>query len=194
MIDNLLELDKIIFIFLNGLGSPSFDIFWLIITNKILNAIIYLLLAFYFFKKTNFKYFSLMILTISVLILFTDQFTNFIKHTVSRPRPCHEADLESVIRLVKENCGGAYGYFSAHASNSFALAFFFSRLFSKQKWLTIMLISFAFIVSYSRIYIGVHYPLDVFSGIILGSFSGYIIYSFWKKFIFDFQSHKINNL
>lgn len=185
MIENLLELDISLFLFLNGLGDPVFDIFWLVITNKILNAIIYFILALYFFNKTNLKHFSFLLLSVSVLILFTDQFTNLIKYTVSRPRPCHEEDFEGLIRLVKESCGGAYGYFSGHASNSFALAFFFSRLLFKIKWLPVSLILFAFLVSYSRIYIGVHYPLDVLSGVIVGSFSGYIGYSLWNKFIYN---------
>ena len=184
MLENLFELDRSLFIFLNGLGRPIFDMFWLMVTNKILNAIIYFGLALYFLKKTNLKFFFLLLVSVSLLILFTDQFTNFIKYYISRPRPCHVEDLTSIIRLVKQDCGGAFGYFSGHASNSFALAFFFSRLLYNIKCLPTLLILFAFLVSYSRIYIGVHYPLDVFSGSIMGSLSGYIGYYFWSRFIF----------
>ena len=53
MVETLLEFDKVLFLFLNGLGSPSYDSFWLVITNKLLNAFIYFILALYFFKKTN---------------------------------------------------------------------------------------------------------------------------------------------
>jgi len=191
MIETLLELDKLLFLFLNGLGSPSYDAFWLVITNKLLNAFIYFILTLYFFKKTNLKYFVLLLLSISVLILFTDQFTNFIKHVVSRPRPCYEEYFQELIRLVKSNCGGAFGYFSGHASNSFALAFFFSRLLSSElKQLPIFLFLFAFLVAYSRIYIGVHYPLDVFSGAVIGSFLGFIGYFLWSKYVYSDQIEK----
>ncbi len=191
MVETLLEFDKVLFLFLNGLGSPSYDSFWLVITNKLLNAFIYFILALYFFKKTNLKYFFLLLLSISVLILFTDQFTNFIKHIASRPGPCYEANFLELIRLVKLNCGGAFGYFSGHASNSFALAFFFSRLLSSElKQLPIFLFLFAFLVSYSRIYIGVHYPLDVFSGAVMGSFSGLIGYLLWSKYLYSDQIEK----
>ena len=168
-----------------------FDVFWLIITNKILNAVIYFGLSLYFFKKTNLKHFSILLVSVSLLIFFTDQFTNFIKYSVSRPRPCHLEDLNGLIRLVKQDCGGAFGYFSGHASNSFALAIFFSRLMSKVKWLPNLLIVYAFLVAYSRIYIGVHYPLDVFSGLIMGCFSGYFGYYLYNRLIYIKSQNKI---
>ena len=193
MIEYLLQLDRLLFIFLNGLGGPMFDVFWLTITNKILNAVIYFGLALYFFKKTNLKHFSILLVSVSLLILFTDQFTNFIKYTVSRPRPCHVEDLNGLIRLVKQDCGGAFGYFSGHASNSFALAIFFSRLMSKIKWLPNLLIVYAFLVAYSRIYIGVHYPLDVFSGLIMGCFSGYFGYYLYNRLIYIKSQYEFSN-
>ena len=191
MIEYLLQLDRSLFIFLNGLGDPVFDMFWLITTNKILNAVLYFGLTLYFLKKTNLKHFSILLVSVSLLILFTDQFTNFIKYTISRPRPCHAEDLNGLIRLVKQDCGGAFGYFSGHASNSFALAIFFSRLMSKIKWLPNLLILYAFLVAYSRIYIGVHYPLDVFSGLIMGFFSGYFGYYLYDRLVYKKSQNKI---
>ena len=183
MIENLLELDISLFLFLNGLGDPAFDVFWLVITNKILNAIIYFILALYFFNKTNLKHFSYLLLSVSLLILFTDQFTNLIKYTVSRPRPCHEEDFQGLIRLVKESCGGAYGYFSGHASNSFALAVFFSGILKAYSRLFLYLLLFiAALIAYSRIYIGVHFPLDIFCGMLMGSLIGYLFHKLWIFF------------
>jgi undecaprenyl-diphosphatase len=87
-----------------------------------------------------------------------------------------------MLRLVKPTCGGLYGYFSAHASNSFTLAVFFSSIFRvKYKSLPFLLLFVAFLVAYSRIYIGVHYPLDVASGVAFGSLVGMAFYRIWLR-------------
>jgi len=183
MIENLIELDREIFIYLNSLGKREYDFFWLVMTNKILNFTIYVIFSIIYLSKTNLKRFSLLLFTILLMILFTDQTTNFFKYSFSRLRPCHEEDLIGIIRLLKSNCGGLYGYFSAHASNSFALASFFSMLYRKNGIkIPIFLISVAVLVSYSRIYIGVHYPFDVISGAFFGILSGYSFYLFSKKY------------
>jgi len=88
-----------------------------------------------------------------------------------------------MVRLVKPSCGGLYGYFSGHASNSFSLAVFFSFIFGvKYIRLPYLLFSIAFLVAYSRIYIGVHYPLDVVSGMAFGSLVGLVFYFIWRRF------------
>ena len=184
MIENLIELDREIFIYLNSLGKREYDFFWLVMTNKILNFTIYFIFSIIYLSKTNLKRFSLLVFTILLMILFTDQTTNFFKYSFSRLRPCHEEDLIGIIRLLKSSCGGLYGYFSAHASNSFALASFFSMLYIKNGIkIPIFLISVAVLVSYSRIYIGVHYPFDVISGAFFGILSGYSFYLFSKKYL-----------
>ena len=117
-----------------------------------------------------------------LLVLITDQFTNLFKDGFQRLRPCYEPALEGLVRLVKEGCGGKYGYFSGHASNSFALAVFYSLILkSRFKKSPFLLIGLACMVSFSRIYLGVHYPLDVISGIIFGALVGFIFYLIWVK-------------
>jgi len=87
-----------------------------------------------------------------------------------------------MVRLVKSSCGGMYGYFSGHASNSFALAVFFSGVFgAKYRKLPFLLLFVAFLVAYSRIYIGVHYPLDIVSGMAFGSLVGLLFYRIWLR-------------
>ena len=108
-----------------------------------------------------------------------DQITNLFKYGIARPRPCHEADVMVAMRLVKSWCGGAYGYFSGHASNSMAVAIFSGFMLKYRfKYLIYFLIIWAIAMGYSRIYIGVHYPLDVLSGMIFGGLSGYMFYRF----------------
>ena len=125
----------------------------------------------------------MLLLFVALLILVTDQATNLFKDGLERLRPCHEPVLKEMVRLVKPSCGGLYGYFSGHASNSFALAVFFSCIFGvKYIRLPFLLLFVAFLVAYSRIYIGVHYPLDVVSGMVFGSLVGMVFYRIWRKF------------
>ena len=125
----------------------------------------------------------MLLLFVAFLILVTDQATNLFKDGLERLRPCHEPVLKEMVRLVKPSCGGLYGYFSGHASNSFALAVFFSCIFGvKYIRLPFLLLFVAFLVAYSRIYIGVHYPLDVVSGIVFGSLVGMVFYHIWRRF------------
>ena len=81
------------------------------------------------------------------------------------------------LRLVKSSCGGRYSYFSGHASNSMAVAVFTGLLLrNKYKYLVFLMLFWAALMAYSRIYIGVHFPLDVLSGMFFGAISGFIFY------------------
>jgi undecaprenyl-diphosphatase len=85
------------------------------------------------------------------------------------------------VHLVDNYEGGKYGFPSSHASNSFALAVFVILLIGKRfKWLNYVVLSYPILVSYSRIYLGVHYPGDVICGMIIGSLLGFIFYKIWR--------------
>tara|TARA_Y100000746_G_scaffold69037_1_gene57561 strand:- start:716 stop:1285 length:570 start_codon:yes stop_codon:yes gene_type:complete len=183
MIDDIITYDKTLFVYLNNLGSESFDFIWIILSNKLINIFLYLGAIVLFFRNNNFKSTAKLVLLISIMILFTDQTTNLFKDGFSRLRPCHDPFVSDISRLVKESCGALYGFFSAHASNSFSLAIFFIGIFKNTyRYLIPVLLTIAFLIGYSRIYLGVHYPLDVISGSIYGVFTGYIFYILWKRF------------
>ena len=190
MIEEIINFDEIIFLYLNSLGSQSFDFFWLLITNKFLNFIIYFSLLFAVFKKYGrTRAFNVFFLAV-ILIVVVDQATNFSKFFFGRLRPCYDEQISLLSRLVSIHCGGKFSFFSAHASNSFALATFFSIIFKKSKILRIAIVFLALLIAYSRIYIGVHYPMDVIVGAVFGVFFSityvYFINKYLKNKLFNF--------
>ena len=190
MIQEIIDFDKVIFLYLNSLGSKSFDFFWLLITNKFSNFIIYFSLLFVIYRRYGTTKALNVFLYALILILIVDQTTNFSKFFFGRLRPCYDEQISLLSRLVSSHCGGRFSFFSAHSSNSFALATFFSFIFKNLKILRIVLVFLALLVAYSRIYIGVHYPLDVIIGALFGVFFSityvYFINKYLKNRIFNF--------
>lgn len=182
MLEDIVKWDRSMFTLLNGWGTAQWDPFWLFITDKWSSIPLYVLLlvlCFYFFgwKRT-----LLILGVVAVMITVSDQLSNMFKYGFERLRPCYDPELESVIRLVKSSCGGKYGYFSAHASNSTAVAAFFGLLFMRHaRILAWVLPIWALTVAYSRIYLGVHFPLDVLTGIVLGGSIGTLSFLGYQK-------------
>ena len=190
MLEQLLQLDHELFLYLNGLGTETWDSFWMFYTDKKHWIPFYALLAYLMYKRLNSKMFILTVIVIVFMVTFTDQVTNLFKHGFERFRPCHNADLIDHMRLVKSWCGGQFGYFSGHASNSMAVAVFTGFLLRDRfKYLIFILLFWAALMGYSRIYIGVHFPLDVVSGFAFGALSGYGFYKLdkylQKRFIYN---------
>lgn len=169
MLEELVHFDKELFLFLNHLGSSQWDGFWLFITNKWSALPLYVLLAYATYRVYGLKQLLMVMVSIAVLILATDQLANFFKYGIARLRPCYDLEIGESVRLVKASCGGRFGYFSAHAGNSFAVATFFTLLLgAKYRFVGFFLMVWAVTVAYSRIYIGVHFPLDILTGAIIG--------------------------
>ena len=120
---------------------------------------------------------------IALLITLSDQGSVLIKIFFQRYRPCHNGIIADIVHLVKGKCGGQYSFVSSHASNCFAFAIFAGLLLKRKlKRVFIPLVLWASLISYSRIYLGSHYPADVFGGALLGIVLGYLMVKMYSYF------------
>jgi len=189
MLDQLIQYDKEVFLFLNNLGNSTWDSFWMTYTTKLNWIPLCADLLYLIYRSINRKAFLLTILVIALMITFTDQVTNLFKDGFERLRPCFTEDVQGLMRLVKSRCGGKFGYFSGHASNSMAVAVFTGLLLKhRYKYLVFLLLFWAALMAYSRVYIGVHFPLDIFSGMLFGAISGFVFYKLIQYLRFKFAS------
>ncbi|MDO6597648.1 phosphatase PAP2 family protein [Oceanihabitans sp. 2_MG-2023] len=176
MLDQLIQYDKELFLFLNNLGTPTWDAFWLLVTNKLTFIPLYAFLLFLIYKRFGLKTLVFSVLIIVFMVTFTDQITNLFKDGFKRLRPCRQEGVMEQMRFIAVRCG-KYGFFSGHSSNTMAAAVFtglFLRPYYKK--LIFILLFWSATVAYSRIYVGVHYPLDVFCGMTFGALSGFMFY------------------
>lgn len=182
MIDWLIEIDQKLFLFLNGFHTTNWDVIMSWITAKKSWFPFYALILIFLFVKFK-KEKWLILISIAILITLTEQIASgLFKPLIERFRPCHEPILEGLVHTINGKCGGSFGYFSAHASNTFGLAGFMYLLVknhAKLKWIGFTLLIWAAIVSYSRVYVGVHYPLDIFSGAICGILVSHLVFKLY---------------
>ena len=182
--EQIIGWDSDLFLWLNSQGTQTFDQFWMIMTHRLSNIAIYFSLLLFIGYKNSWKLAGYLFIITCLLILFTDQLTNLFKVQVGRLRPCYDTEIKSLVRLVKPTCGGLFSFFSGHASNSFALAVFYGSILRLYfKFMPFVLLFIAALIAYSRVYIGVHFPLDIFCGAIVGSLIGWGFFKGWQKFI-----------
>ena len=171
MLEWLIDLDKDLFLFFNGLGHPFLDTIMIWLSDKYIWFPFYGYLIFRLYQHYKWQFYQPLIALILVIIIADQTTSGFMKPFFERLRPCHEASLAELIVLVK-GCGGTYGFASSHAANTFGLATFFF-LIERSKFSVIMIV-WALLVSYSRIYLGVHYPFDVVVGGMVGMAAAFL--------------------
>lgn len=187
MLEFLDHIDRNIFLFLNGLHSPFWDPVMWWISGRYSWLPLYLLITGYLVYRYKWKVIVIMVL-VTLLITLSDQGSvHMFKELFKRLRPCHNPEISQLVHIVRNHCGGMYGFVSSHASNSFAMASF-TLLIIRNKYYSVFIILWASLVSYSRIYLGVHYPGDILGGMILGVVLGYLVYR-----LFIFIDRLINN-
>jgi len=178
------ELDRKLFLLINGFHSPFADFLMWNASRKFHWLPFYLLLLYWVFKRYGLQIWKIALGT-ATLILVADQFSvNLFKDVFERYRPCHNLELKDTVHLVFNKCGGKYGFISSHASNTFAISSFLGMLLNKGKSMTAFfgMMLWAIFITYSRIYLGVHYPSDVFVGAVFGLSLGLSAYYVFQKF------------
>lgn len=175
MLEQLKYFDRELFLYLNNLGVKEWDWFWVFITEKEVSIPLYAVLLFLIYKKIHLQGLLITVVTVALMVTFTDQLSNLFKDTFQRFRPCNEAFMEYG-RFLAKRCG-KYSFFSGHAISSFAVATFVSNILKPYyKNIFYFMFTWCVLITYSRVYIGVHYPADILVGALFGLFAGYMFY------------------
>ncbi|TMM56128.1 phosphatase PAP2 family protein [Maribacter algarum] len=180
MFEKLVEWDKQTLIYLNNLGSEQFDAFWLITTNFLtwIPLFLFIIILLYRMYKPKegfwvFLSFLSMLIVVTGVIFFTKEY-------FGRLRPVNDSSLNNLLRvLIKPS---DYSFISGHAASSFAITTLAALYLKKEtKWIFLLLL-WPILFSFSRMYLGVHYPLDILSGMLVGTFFAWMFYTMHQKF------------
>ena len=183
MLDILLEFDEKLLLFINSLNTPWLDSLMFTLTNGKVWAPLFLITIILIVIKFKWKGVAVLV-SVGLVITLGDQLSSsLIKPLVGRLRPSHEPHLEGIIHLVNNYKGGLYSFVSSHATNSFGIATILWLLLRKQfAWFAIFF-AWATLFSFTRIYLGVHYPGDILAGAMLGVLIAYLINWIARKFV-----------
>lgn len=183
MLDLLKKIDSDLFLFFNQFHNDASDSFWDFVTTIETWIPLYAFLIFILirvFKKDSIY----LIAGVLMVVLFSDQFTSsFMKPFFERLRPCHDPFIGHLVHVATK-CGGQYGFASGHSANSFGIAMFIwltFRTYWKGTWL---MFAWAFLVAFSRIMVGVHYPGDILVGGVVGLFFGWLVFNVVQEVYF----------
>lgn len=177
--EDIISYDKQLLVYLNNLGSESFDGVWLLITNQFYLAPIFLYIFYLLWKKIGWKNLWIVLLFIALIIMVCDQTTNLFKYTFQRLRPVNDLEIKESLRILISR--KSFSFFSGHASNSMATTLFIFLIFRKYYKYAFLLFLFPLIFAYSRIYLGLHFPTDILTGYFVGAIVGSFFYFIYKK-------------
>lgn len=192
-IDQLISFDRSIFLFLNGSNSDFLDGVFLSITETTTWIPLFLCMLYAVINNNNARRCLILLGLTVLLVVASDQFSSGLcKPFFHRLRPSHDPSMTDLVDLVNGHRSGLYSFVSGHATNTFAIATYFSLIFRNKKT-SIILFSWAIISSYSRIYLGLHYPGDILAGAVSGTLIGLLFSCIYKVFIKRFTYPRINS-
>jgi len=177
--DWILELDTKVFLAINGWHSLGWDRIMWWISGTTTWWPFYLFLFGYMGWRKRWQLVPMVLFIILVITLADQTTVHLFKNVFHRLRPCHEPALTGLVHLVNNSCGGEYGFISSHAANTFGVALL-CLLWIRKWWFTVLLVLWALLVSYSRVYLGVHYPGDVLVGGLWGAGCGWLIFLLFR--------------
>ncbi|MDR1859959.1 MAG: phosphatase PAP2 family protein [Bacteroidales bacterium] len=191
MLDTLIQYDQGLLLSLNRHHTPLWDVVMLTLTGTSFWLLFYAVLMYFICKRFKLKAIVALLL-VGAGIALSDQASDLCKHIVERYRPTHDVGIRHLVHNVGSR-GGLWSFFSAHAANTFTVAMFTSLLFGNRRYY-FMLFVWAALVSYTRIYLGLHYPLDILTGAIVGILSGWLMYRVFCFFERDpFRQKRLKN-
>lgn len=180
MIEWLMHLDTQLFLFLNGISSPIADFIMYWLSHREIWIPLYLFLIYLLYRHYGKMAIALVLLALLLFAISDRVSVVAFKDVFQRLRPCHEPALEGLVYTLHGRCGGKFGFISSHASNTFSLATFMALLFwNKFRFIAVFMLVWASLVSYSRVYLGVHYPGDIIAGAMVGAIEALLIYRLW---------------
>lgn len=190
MTDSLIQLDKQLLLLLNGSHSLYVDSLMTTLTTAATWIPLYIAL-FYLVIKNNDSVRKIVAIVgcaiVCVLLAGTVDDT-IVKPLVQRWRPTHDPEIGMMVDVVNGYRGGSYGFFSAHAANTFSIALFFTLLV-RNRFLSISLVVWSLVNCWTRIYLGVHFPGDILVGLLWGGAVAASVYFFYVYAIYGHDNH-----
>lgn len=181
MLDKILQWDRDAFVYLNSLGIEQYDVFWSTVTKFPPWLPLFAFIIILFFVKFPKREATAMILILLVMVVFVATVTDLTKNVVARLRPNNDEELNTLIRILRSPSG--YSFFSGHASSSFSVititVLFLRRKF---KWVYLFYI-WPILFAMSRVYVGVHFPIDLIVGALVGIISAWLFYRLYGVLI-----------
>jgi undecaprenyl-diphosphatase len=188
MLEKIISLDKRLLVFLNGLGSETFDPLWLFLTKQINWIPFFLVLLYLVHKKLGVQQTLVIIVFVAVLLTLNNTITELFKAHFQRLRPCNDPEIKDIIRNIKPS--NSFSFFSGHSSNTMAVFVFLFAIFKRHYKHFGWFVFWPLIFSYSRIYLGLHFPTDILCGYTCGLIMGFLTYKTYQ--LLQIRYFKVN--